>query len=287
MMILIDIEKRDRMRRRRRHLEFVSTLLVAASLLVISTDFQTSNCLDSPVKIKRQQIQLTNRTQQQQSYNEASTGELFGNNSSDTRENIDNIQATRIERRVRARTEEGRQQSGSSLHSCPSNRLIQTLLSQELQHQAGGKAQCECTQNSSPPGWHITCFSGSAHSEESHEGFDEESRLRSSVGGLNGSQSSSGNGRHRAHKTQAIALPSSRLISESQDEGESLANSTTGEFSHKDQAHLTFQTIPVLFSIKYVRNNMIEIDCDQASPNYKPAMLQGKFISPSIQCDAM
>lgn len=40
--------------------------------------------------------------------------------------------------------------------------------------------------------------------------------------------------------------------------------------------HLMFQTVPVLFSVKYVRNTMIEIDCDQAAPNYKPAMFQGK-----------
>lgn len=40
--------------------------------------------------------------------------------------------------------------------------------------------------------------------------------------------------------------------------------------------HLTFQTIPVLFSIKYLRNNMIEIDCDQAAPSYKAAMFRGK-----------
>lgn len=42
-------------------------------------------------------------------------------------------------------------------------------------------------------------------------------------------------------------------------------------------SHITFQTIPVLFSVKYIRNNMIEIDCDQAAPHYKPAMFQGKF----------
>lgn len=41
--------------------------------------------------------------------------------------------------------------------------------------------------------------------------------------------------------------------------------------------HLTFQTAPTLFSIRYVQNNMIEIDCDQAAPQYKAAMFQGKF----------
>jgi len=47
-------------------------------------------------------------------------------------------------------------------------------------------------------------------------------------------------------------------------------------------SHLAFQTIPILFSIKYVKSSMVEIDCDQAAPNYKAAMFQGKYIPLTI-----
>lgn len=33
----------------------------------------------------------------------------------------------------------------------------------------------------------------------------------------------------------------------------------------------------ILFNVKYLRDTMIEIDCDQMAPHYKPAMFQGKF----------
>lgn len=48
--------------------------------------------------------------------------------------------------------------------------------------------------------------------------------------------------------------------------------------SAPSNSQLMFQTVPVLFSIKCKRNvKMIEIDCDQAAPNYKTRMFQGKY----------
>lgn len=61
-----------------------------------------------------------------------------------------------------------------------------------------------------------------------------------------------------------------------QNEG-NLASSANGN-RNSVASQLTFQTIPTLFSVKYVRNSMIEIDCDQAAPNYRAAMFQGKLL---------
>lgn len=47
--------------------------------------------------------------------------------------------------------------------------------------------------------------------------------------------------------------------------------------NNNNNHQLMFQTVPILFSVKYIRNTIIEIDCDQAAPQYKPAMFQGKF----------
>lgn len=49
--------------------------------------------------------------------------------------------------------------------------------------------------------------------------------------------------------------------------------------SSDNDNHPMFQTVPVLFSVMYTRNNMIVIDCDLAAPNYKPAMFQGKLLT--------
>lgn len=50
------------------------------------------------------------------------------------------------------------------------------------------------------------------------------------------------------------------------------------QLNSNQQHNSMFQTVPVLFSVKYTKNNMIEIDCDQAAPQYKPAMFQGKSL---------
>jgi len=78
-----------------------------------------------------------------------------------------------------------------------------------------------------------------------------------------------------------ISMPSSASFTlmqlQRQDQGERSAKLLQSSSSANNNPNLMFQTVPVLFSVKYLRNNMIEIDCDQAAPNYKPAMFQGKW----------
>lgn len=78
-----------------------------------------------------------------------------------------------------------------------------------------------------------------------------------------------------------VSLPSSdtftMLKQQHQQQQQQQQDSEKVSANNNINNHLMFQTVPVLFSVKYVRNTMIEIDCDQATPNYKPAMFQGKF----------
>lgn len=76
-----------------------------------------------------------------------------------------------------------------------------------------------------------------------------------------------------------VSLPSSDTFTtlKQQQQQHQQDNEKVSAANNNINNHLMFQTVPVLFSVKYVRNNMIEIDCDQAAPNYKPAMFQGKF----------
>lgn len=143
-----------------------------------------------------------------------------------------------------------------------------------------------------------SAFSSSA---SAHEGFGDD--LPSSPGPAEGIMSGAGASSHDAIVSQpssasyAMAPPpgqqqasslsadspaasNRRLMSESITQASSTSNSSILNNSHNQhQQHLSFQPAgPVLFSVKYVRNIMIEIDCDQAEPQYKPAMFQGKSL---------
>lgn len=76
-----------------------------------------------------------------------------------------------------------------------------------------------------------------------------------------------------------IGLPSSSSYTLMSQQLNSNPNSNQNQ--NQQQHNSMFQTVPVLFSVKYAKNNMIEIFCDQAAPQYKPAMFQGK--SPSFR----
>lgn len=81
-------------------------------------------------------------------------------------------------------------------------------------------------------------------------------------------------GHNRKHSNGKLLRRNSINIRKTQQLPSSLS---VGEDNSGDAAGSNFQNIPTLFSIKYIKNTMIEIDCDQASPLYKAAMFQGKF----------
>lgn len=82
------------------------------------------------------------------------------------------------------------------------------------------------------------------------------------------------NNNNRSHSSEDKESPRSAAAS---DNNEKLINQNNHNSNNNNDHHLMYETVPVLFSVKYTRTkNMIEIDCDKAAPNYKAAMFQGK-----------
>lgn len=126
---------------------------------------------------------------------------------------------------------------------------------------------------------------GSAHQasqagndESVHEGFGEEPALAasSSLPAGASSLSSPADDRHQqvGSSTAASADGSPTTATSNRTTTTTAANMNMNDPMFHLQA---FHTVPTLFSIRYQRNSVIEIDCDNATPHYKPAMFQGKY----------
>lgn len=148
------------------------------------------------------------------------------------------------------------------------NQLHPAFRGPQLQRQAQQAASALRRVHRSPSRWmgdnneRVSNASEHLFNLASHEGFGEDD---SRVVGNN------------SDEDQLAALPSSNSFTLMKlDEQESSNDKSTS--NNNNNNNIMFQTVPVLFSVKYLRNNMIEIDCDQAAPNYKPAMFQGKSL---------
>lgn len=127
--------------------------------------------------------------------------------------------------------------------------------------------------------------------DQTHQGFDDEASDSAALSRRDGSSALAlgPNQRrpphNRANGTAVRHTSDHNKPKEPQELADNHADSSdrspeyqaAAKLNHQTNSdHLTFQTVPILFSIKYVKNNIIEIDCDQSSPKYKPAMLQGE-----------
>lgn len=226
-----------------------------------------------------------NNSRRQYSLDINDTNATNSNYSNHSADKIDRVRRTNSDfqhiQEARVSTNQASQQQQKQ-QECPSNRLIQSLLppqyvgSSSTSHRLSvDRSHCECRADLL--GWHITCFAGPSPLSEFVGGGGN--------GGAGGSTSGIGDSsqHNRISSSNSNAPMPNQLhpafrTSQQQQQHQQHHN----HHQHNQQvlaaasSDLSFQTIPVLFSVKYLRNNMIEIDCDQEAPNYKAAMFRGK-----------
>lgn len=122
------------------------------------------------------------------------------------------------------------------------------------------------------------------HSGDSQSGFDDEggahqnehsnemSSAESSLGANFSRRDSSGH--ESLHEATSARPANPKREAADQQQAAGSARSSGAQSANLQSS--SFHSIPVLFSLRYNRNKMIEIDCDQGAPNYKPALFQGK-----------
>lgn len=86
-------------------------------------------------------------------------------------------------------------------------------------------------------------------------------------------------GEHNSSHSSEDKEAASRVVAAASDNDERLINQDNHNSNNNNNDHLMYETVPILFSVKYTTTrNMIEINCDKAAPNYKAAMFQGKSL---------
>ena len=209
----------------------------------------------------------------------------------------------------------------SKLAMCPPREAMHWLLPAEWRGSAATsgrpaaqrRATCECSPE--PNGWHLACYPSSADSaskpaltvdnlrferrhkkrsptdwlgaqdtgpeeaatatssETSHEGFDEPSTVRAASPEPAGQEL-----RQRANESPDREPPGGRP-----QRGRQNLRQLDRLQSAASQHQVDFGERPTLFDIRYVRGQMIEINCVQAAPDYRASMFKGKSrVSPEV-----
>jgi hypothetical protein len=139
--------------------------------------------------------------------------------------------------------------SSTSHASCPPSKLIHSLSSDVL--------PCDCSSSAdSPGGWEITCFGGSA------------------------AATSRSNQSNRANHTNEGESSSSfevdRVGSDKHDSFDLLPVAANSEYIDDMSA---FRTVPIAFTLKYIPNSLVTVECHERTPSFRPAMFQGNASS--------